>query len=310
MRTITVVAVLAAVGFAGCGGGGPKAKPMTAAEKRAELDRWVSKADAACRKSNEAIASRGWPRNLVQLKRLSVRATDDVREASRAVQGLAPPKGSEDHVKPFVESVKAIDALLGRVTDTTDDYRPKKLDKLAPDLRSTLKEAEESSKELGLRECAANDEHTWVVDAMRAPVYAQQLADVNRRILRQIERVAKPASTPAEASDRLDKLSDLASNAAHALGRLKPPTWADREAGRYVSSLRRMNGILDDGSRMFAGGAVTYEQFTAYVKRLKRAGNGSDRLWKRLFKAVGAAPTLGRRGGKGKAPAGDDSQSA
>ena len=311
MKAITLVGVLA-VGLGGCMGGGDETpKPMTAAEKRAELDRWVTRADAACRESNEAVADRGWPRNLIQLDRLAVRAVDDVREASRAVQGLVPPKGSEDRVKPFVESLKALDGLLGEVTDTTDDYRPKKLNELAPDLRSGLVEVERASKELGLRECAANDEHTWVPDAMRAPVYAQQLADLNRRVTKRMKAIARPVSTPDDVARNLDRLSDLISQAARSLARLKPPQWADREAGRYVSSLRNFTGLLDEGSLMFERGSVTYEQFTAYRKRLDRAGRLDGRRWRRLYRAVGAAPTLrgGKRGGK-EEPGGDDSQAA
>jgi hypothetical protein len=312
MRAISVVAVLA-VGLGGCvGGGGAKEKPMTAAEKRAELDRWVSRADAACRKSNEAIAGRGWPRNLIQLDRLAVRAVDDVREASRAVQGLVPPKGSEERVKPFVASLRALDGLLGKVTDTTDEYRPKKLNELAPDLRSGLVEVERTSKELGLRECAANDEHTWVPDAMRAPVYAQQLADLNRNVTKRMKAIAKPVSSPADAARNLDRLSDLVSKAARSLARLKPPQWADREAGRYVSSLRNFTGLLDEGSLMFERGPVTYEQFTAYRRRLDRAGRADAKRWRRLYRAVGAAPTLrgGRRGGEKQEPGGEESQPA
>jgi hypothetical protein len=311
MKALGVVLLSAAV-LAGCGGG-DKPKPLSAAEKRAGLDRWVARADGVCKKSNESIAARGWPRNLVQLDRLSVRAVDDVREASRSIQGLVPPKGSEDRVKPFVASLKALDGLLGKVTDTTDDYRPRKLNALAPDLRSGLLEVEQASKALGLRECAANDEHTWVPDAMRAPVYAQQLADLNRNVTKRMKAVAKPVSTPADAARNLDRLSDVVSKAERSLAKLKPPQWADRQAGRYVASLRDFTGLLDEGSRMFARGAVTFEQFTAYRKKVDSAARRDAKGWKRLYRAIGALPTLPggkKRGDEQEAPAGDDSQDA
>ena len=88
------MAILLAAAFAGCGGGASKTADLTPTERRAELDRWVERADGVCRKSNEAIAGRGWPTNLVELDKLAVRAADDVREASRSIQGLAPPEGS------------------------------------------------------------------------------------------------------------------------------------------------------------------------------------------------------------------------
>ena len=67
--------LLSAAVLAGCGGGpaGP-----TATEKRAALDKWTRTADAACEKANDAIAKRGWPVNLVDLDRLTVRAIADV----------------------------------------------------------------------------------------------------------------------------------------------------------------------------------------------------------------------------------------
>ncbi len=143
--------MLLVVVLAGCGGGGDKDPALSAADRRAELDRWVSRADGVCRKSNEAIADRGWPRTLVELDKAAARAVGDVRAASRAIQGLAPPKGSEERVKPFVASVRELHGLLDRVTETTDAYQPKRLNDLAVDLQTGLQEVEDTSKELGLR---------------------------------------------------------------------------------------------------------------------------------------------------------------
>src|SRR5688500_4170344 len=196
--------LLVLVVLAGCGGGA-KDSGDDAANRRAALDRWVAKADAACRKGNHAIADRGWPANLVDLDRLSVRAANDVREASVAIQRLAPPEGSESRVKPFVDSLRSLDGLLDKVTDTTEDFKPERLNALAPDLQSGLVEVEKASKKLGLRECAANDEHAWVPDAIRAPVFAQQLSDLERKVNKRAEAAAKPVSTPGAAVRNVDR---------------------------------------------------------------------------------------------------------
>ena len=310
MRRAAVAIVLTAA-FAGCGGSGDSGQKadLTPTQRRAELDRWVERADGVCRKGNEAIAGRGWPTDLVELDKLAVRAVDDVREASRSIQGLAPPKGSEDRVKPFVASLKSLDGLLDDVTDTTGEYRPRKLNSLAPDLRSGLLEVEQASKDLGLRECAANDEHTWVPDAMRAPVYAQQLAGLDRRVAKRAKAVAEPVSSPADASRNLDRLSDVVTMADRGLSKLKPPLWAATQAGRYVKALRNLTGVLDEGARKFSGGLVTYEVYTAFRKKLNGSLAIERKRFKQLYKAIGALPTArGRKGGE--EPAGDDTEAA
>lgn len=303
-------AVLLVVALAGCGGGGGDKDPaQSAADRRAELDRWVSRADGVCRKSNEAIAERGWPRTLVELDKAAARAVEDVRAASRAIQGLAPPKGSEERVKPFVASVRELDGLLDRVTETTDAYKPKRLNDLAVDLQTGLQEVEDTSKELGLRECAANDEHTWVPDAMRAPVYAQQLADVDRKLGKRAKAAAEPVTTPADAAGNLDRLSDIVFSAERLLRELKPPQWAVEQAGRYSMTLRDLTGVLDEGARVFDSD-ITFAEYRRYGAKLNRVLRVERRRYRQLYKAVGAIPTL--RGGKrgGEAPAEDDSEAA
>jgi hypothetical protein len=54
-------------------------------------------ADAACEKANKAIAKRGWPVNLVDLDRLTVRAVTDVQAASKTIRAQKAPAGSEDN---------------------------------------------------------------------------------------------------------------------------------------------------------------------------------------------------------------------
>ena len=301
------VALVLAV-LAGCGGGGDKEKPLSAADRRAELDRWVTKADAICDKTNQAIADRGWPRDLVQLERLSGDAVGDVRNASRAVQALAPAKGSEARIKPLLSSLKALDGLLGQVDETTERYRPAKLNELAGDVGAGLLDVELASRDLGLRKCAADDEHTWVPEAMRAPVFAQQLADLSRRMTKRAKAVARPVSTPGDAGRNLHRLSDVTTMADRALAKLKPPRWAELQTLRYVDALRDLTGVLEEGARTFDA-TLTYSQYQAYKPKLDRALAKERKRFEQLYKAIGALPTA--RGGKGgKTPAGDGEQSA
>jgi hypothetical protein len=299
------LAILLLPALGACGG----ADSGSAADRRAALDRWVAKADAACRKSNAAIAERGWPANLVDLDRLSVRAANDVRDAAEQIRRLPPPKGSESRVKPFVGTLGKLDGLLEQVTDTTEAFEPERLTALAPDLQSGLVEVEKASKALGLRECAANDEHAWVPDAIRAPVFAQQLSDLDRRVAKRAKAVAEPVSTPGDAARNLDRLSDVLMMADRALSKLKPPLWAQEQSSRYLRSVRDVTGVLDAGAREFSEAEVTFPEYKAFQAKLNRALRVERKRFRALAKAIGAIPTLPGGGGD-EAPAGDESQSA
>jgi hypothetical protein len=305
---IAGVALLLAVTVpAGCGGGG---KP-SAAEQRAALDRWQDRADDACRKGNAKIAERGWPASLVDLDRLTVRAISDIRDASAAIQRLPAPEGAEKRVAPFVGSLKALEPLMARLSSTTEDFKAGKLEAFAPKLQSGLAAVEDESKRLGLRHCAANDEHVWVPDAIRAPVFAQQLAILDRRILKRAKAIGEPASTPSGASRNLDKLSDIVVFADRGLSRLKPPAWADAEAGRYVDALRDLGSALDAASTELAETTLTPAEASAAQAKLNRAIRTERKRFKRLYKEIGAIPVLpGGGGGEEESPAGDETQPA
>jgi hypothetical protein len=306
------VAVLASfAAIAGCGGGGSDAP--TASEKRAALDRWQAKADAACRKANDAIAERGWPANLVDLDRLTVRAIAEVRDASTAIQRMPAPEGSERRVKPFVDSLKGLEPAMEELSDRTEKFKPERLNDVLPAVQSALADAEEQSKELGLRECAANDEHVWVPDAVRAPVFAQQLANLTRRITRRANALSDPVTSQREAARKLDRLSEIVEDADTRINTFKPPQWASKEAGRYINALRDLGGTLDEGAALLSNPNVSLGAVTRSEREFLRAAKLEMRRARQLLRAVGAVPVLPGGGGGGEepaAPGSDESQAA
>jgi len=304
----TALALAAAI-LAGCGADG--ASEPTAADRRAALDRWQSAADGACRKGNASIAERGWPVSLVDLDRLTVRAIVDIREASTAIQRLPAPKGSEGRVAPFVQSLKGLEPLMERLSSTTEDFKPGKLEAFVPKLSSGLTAVEEEAKKLGLRHCAANDEHAWVPDAIRAPVFAEQVAFLDRRLARRVKAIDDSAATNAEAARKLEKLSDLVEGFDRGLSRLKPPAWAEAEAGLYVDALRDLGAALEAGSTELTEGTLTPAEARAAQAKLARAGRHERKRAKRLNRAIGAIPVLpGGGGGESESPGGDETQEA
>ena len=299
------VVVLAAL--AGCGG----ASGPSAAEKRAALARWTQAADRDCKKANDAIAGRGFPVSLVDLDRLTVRAISDVQAASKAIRARKPPAGSAEKVRPFVESLEELDAALKRLSGATEDFRTARLDKLLPEFGGSLQHVETASKKLGLRECASHDEHIVIPDAVRAPVFAQQLADLDSRLTKRTKRLDASASSPKEAASTLRELDDIADTYASRLEKLKPPFWARRQSDDYVVALRTLGSVFERGAKELGEPVITPAEASDYETDLARASRTERKAIKKLLKAIGAVPTLpGRGGGEDEAPGGEGEQAA
>ena len=291
--------------LAGCGGSNGPSK----ADERAALTKWTQGADGACKKANAAIAERGFPISLVDLDRLTVRAIADVQGATKAIRAQKPPAGSAKKIEPFVKSLDVLDGALKQLSSATEDFRIAKLDTFLPEFGGTLQGVESEARKLGLRHCATHDEHVFVPDAVRAPVFAQQLADLDRRLTRRTKRL-NAASTPKEAARNLRELSDVADTYASRLEDLEPPYWARRESDTYVTALRVLGTILDKGAKELAEPAITPAEAAAFDARLKRAARAERKAIKKLLKSIGAIPSLGGGGGGGEDPAGEESQSA
>ena len=299
-------AILLVLALAGCGGGG---KDSDSAEERASLTKWTQAADADCKKANKAIAKRGFPVSLVDLDRLTVRAIADVQGATKAIRARKPPAGSAKKVEPFVKSLGELDGAMKELSAATEDFRTAKVDRFLPEFGGTLQRVASAAKKLGLRECASHDENIFVPDAIRAPVFAQQLADLDRKLTRRTKRMDTTASTPAEAARNMRALADIADTYARRLEDLKPPFWARKESDRYVTALRVLGRVLDKGAMELKEPPITPAEASAYDRELERASRAERKGIKKLLKDIGAIPSLGGGGG-GEEPAGSDSQSA
>jgi len=270
----------------------------------------LTAADAACRKSNDAIAKRGWPANLLDLDRLTVRAIAEIRVASDAVRRLRLPEGSEDRVRPFLDSVERLEPVMEELSSTTERFKPGRLNDLLPKVQSSLSGVEDQSKKLGLRRCAANDEHVWVPDAVRAPVFAQQLANLTRQITRRAKALDRPASTQSQAARTFDRLSDLVADADRRITTFKPPQWATDEANRYVDALRALGSALDESAAEFSERTITLSELAVVRRKFFRAARLERKRARQLLRAVGAMPVLRGGGGEKEAPGGEGAQPA
>ena len=146
---------------------------------------------------------------------------------------------------------------------------------------------------------------------MRAPVFAQQLAELDRKLLKRTKRLKAntPVSTPAQAAKALRELSDIADTYARRLDDLKPPYWARKESATTSWRCARYGRVFDRGAKALAGAAVTPAEAARYDRELARAAKTERKAIKKLHKASARSRRRARRR-RGRSAAGDDSQSA
>jgi hypothetical protein len=308
-RVLALVPVLAATAVA-CGG---DSEP-TAEERKAAKARWVQRVDAACRKANDAIAERGWPVDLVDLDRLVVRGIDDAQAAIREIAALEVPEGAGPKPATFVRELKALEPELGKLSEASEDLEPAALVKAAEALKPRLATAEEAADDAGLSDCLSHDERFFIPDAVRAPVFAEQLNKLDRSLLRRIERIDfEEASTPGEFAQAFSRYSEVIDAAVAGIAKLEPPQWAAAQTGTYQDALRDLQSVTQEFTALLVAdkGKAPYElersKYMRVQKKLNVAAKAEIKTRRKMLRAVGAAPT-GRLPDEGEAVEPDDEQ--
>lgn len=295
MHRWTAVSALTLAGLAGCGGD----PEPTAEEVKAAKGRWVQRVDAACRKANDAIAERGWPADLVDLDRLVVRGIDDAQAAIKSIAGQKVPEGAGPKPGAFVKELEALGPELEKLSEASEDLEPAELVKAAEALKPRLATIEKSAEEAGLSDCMSHDERFFVPDAVRAPVFAEQLARLDRRLLRRIKDVDfASADSPGEFAVAFRNYSELIDDAVDGIDRLDPPQWAADQVGNYQVALRDLQSVSQKFTAMLTADKdkspyeVDRGKYVRAEKQLRRAARAEARTRRKMLKAVGAGPTL------------------
>jgi hypothetical protein len=296
----TLVPVL--LGLTACGG---DSKP-TAEEAKAAKNRWIQRVDAACREANDAIAGRGWPTDLVDLDRLVVRGIDDARAAIESIAGLEIPEGAGPRPGAFVTELKALDPELSKLSEASEALEPGELTKIADALKPRLAEVEKRAEAAGLSDCITHGERYFVPDAVRAPVFAEQFAKLNRSVLRRIRKIdLRSAETPGEVAKGFKQMSLAVAGGVSGIDRLDPPQWAARQTAGYQDALVEFQSAVQEYESLLvndqgkAPAARNYEQYVRRDKELWRAAKAEGKAYRKLVRAVGAAPTFQAPGGDG-----------
>ena len=292
VRWWVTAAALATV--AACGGD----PEPTAEERRAAKTKWVQNADAACRKANEAIAERGWPADLVDLDRLVVRGIEDARAAIKKIAAMRIPEGAGPKPGAFVDELKALEPELDKLSAASEDLEPAPLVEAAEALKPRLAEAQKRAEEAGLSDCLTHDERFFIPDAVRAPVFAEQLAKLDRSLLRRIERIDfAEASTPGEFAQAFARYSEVIDTAMKGIDTLDPPQWAADQTANYQVALRDLQSVTQKFTALLEAdkGKAAYEldraKYLRTQKELNKAANAEIRARRKMLRAVGASPT-------------------
>ena len=291
----TTVSALALAGLAGCGG---DSEP-TPEEAKAAKSRWIQRVDAACTKANDAIAERGWPVNLVDLDRLVVRGIDDAQAAIKSIGGLRIPEGAGPRPGEFVKELKALEPELTKLSEASEDLEPADLVKAAEALKPRLATIEKSAKAAGLSDCMSHDERFFIPDAVRAPVFAQQLNNLDRKLLRRIKDVDfASANTPGEFAVAFRKYSELIDAAVDGIDKLDPPQWAADQVGDYQIALRDLQSVSQKFTAMLVEDKdkpayqVDRAKYVRTQRQLNRTARAEGKTRRKMLRAVGAGPTV------------------
>ncbi len=276
-------------------GGDPE---PTAEEGKAAKAKWVQSADAACRKANEAIADRGWPADLVDLDRLVVRGIEDARAAIAAIKEIEIPDGAGPKPGAFVDELEALEPELDKLSAASEDLEPAPLVKAAEALKPRLADAQQRAEEAGLNDCLTHDERFFIPDAVRAPVFAEQLAKLDRSLFRRIEHVDfAQASTPGEFAQAFTRYSEIIDTAVEGIDTLDPPQWAADQTAAYQVALRDLQSVTQKFTAMLVAdkGKPAHEldraKYARTQKELDGAAGAEQKTRRKMLRAVGARPT-------------------
>ena len=108
MRCAVTALSLVIVVTAGCGSGG---------EKRLSKEEYARRADAVCRRYNEATRAFGTPRSMRALARVANRSLPFLDRAIRDLRALKPPKDEEHVARTWLRQLSRLRGDVVRIRD-------------------------------------------------------------------------------------------------------------------------------------------------------------------------------------------------
>jgi hypothetical protein len=286
VASLLAVALLAPV--AGCGDDdGP-----SAAERRAAHARWVERADTICRDVEQDIVARGAPIDVLDVDRVAVRASQDVRAAADEIRSLRTPPGVSRRVRPFVDELGRLEEHLGLLTRASADADMDALADTARALRGDAGRLHDRAGAAGLRDCGRSEMAVVVYDAIVAPVFANHADRFNRWFHTSLRRLSRPLpDTPRETADYYARVEVLVRRARERWTGLLMPERVREAARAYdqvLDDVERLSGAIAD--EVDGGRRYSLKRAREIEREYIRLDRRERRAMRRVMKVTGARP--------------------
>jgi len=260
---------------------------------------WSSKANAACVKATSAIAERGWPADITEIKPRLDAAAKDIRAAADTIKGLPRPQGAQDKTDAVVRSMGGIEPVLADAARASAGSDLEGLNASADKLTELLTTLSGQVGLAGLDDCLSKDEQRWAPDAIRAPVYAEHLSRTQREYMAKLRKIGaggQPASL-AQARRRADALTELVADYAGEAHEVQPPWWVKNEVRAHQAAVKRLQRDFEALRAELSGTRPPLlEELERIEARLKDSGRREEAAYKKLWNQVGADPVTSPTG--------------
>jgi hypothetical protein len=284
------VAACALVLVAGCGGGGDAPKPPTKAEIQAAEARWRDKVDDVCFELNRTIGKRGGAKEVSGLRGMVVDAVADGRAAIREIVAVPLVEGGSREPEAFVRRLKEIDAQLAELPGGGADMTPAELIEAANKVSRRVKGLEVRAGKAALTNCLTHTDHEIVADAVRQPVFIQQIQRHTRRFVDAIPEYDEPANSTGELAGRMDGLGKLLGKATKHAAAFSPTFKAKRATAYYATAIRRLRDVTVRFEEYASSAAVTIEGLRPHQRAFSRAWREASRAYSRMHVRAGVPP--------------------
>jgi hypothetical protein len=139
--------VLGVIVLAGCGGGGGGGDRLSRSE-------YAAKADAICRKSNEATSSVGRPKDLAGLAKAFDQALPVLDRALKQLHALKPPKSEQHTVDEWLAQSEVLRHDLREMRDQARANNAKGVQEAFARAQANDKQGNQLAAKLGLKVCS------------------------------------------------------------------------------------------------------------------------------------------------------------
>ena len=130
-------------------------------------------------------------------------------------------------------------------------------------------------------------------------MFGEQFAKLNRSVLRRIRKIdLRRASTPREIAKGFRQMSLAVAGGVSGIDRLDPPQWAAEQTANYQRALLEFQSAVQEYETLIvededkAPAAREYSPYLRREKELRRAAKAEGKAYRKLVRAVGAAPTF------------------